>query len=63
MSLKTSIPKLHSIKWKNGALAENVECLSNYNSEGVPVDNVLKGAYEAGCYEVVVFGYDRDGYE
>lgn len=61
--MKTSIPKLHSIKWKDGALAENVIILDTYGPEDIPVDDVLKGAYNAGCYALVLFGYDRDGKE
>lgn len=44
-------------------MAKNVIPLKSYAEEGVPVDNVLKGAYEAGCYALVLFGYDRDGKE
>ena len=61
---KTSIPKLHSIKWKSGAFAENVVCLDNYQQEdGTTVENVLRGAYEAGLRDIVVMGYKEDGSE
>jgi hypothetical protein len=59
--MKTSIPKLHSIKWKSGAFAENVVCLDNYQQdEGTTVENVLRGAYEAGLRDIVVMGYKKE---
>lgn len=59
--MKTSIPKLHSIKWKNGLQAENVHII-NHNMD-IPVDRVLSGAYSEGLREVVLFGYDQNGGE
>jgi hypothetical protein len=62
VTYKTSIPKLHSIKWKNGGMAGNVEVMSGVAYEPLP-DDVLKGAYEADLIDVVVVGYTRDGNE
>lgn len=61
--MKTSIPKLHSIKWKNGALADNVEPLPNIQPHDIPVDNVLKGAWEANLKDVVLLGITEEGCE
>jgi len=60
---KKSYPKLHSIKWKNGALAENVICVPDRARENIPASDVLKGAYERDLRDVVVFGYEQDGTE
>ena len=61
---KTSIPKLSSIKWKNGMLAQNVEMFPvDHKGRDTTVDAVLKGAFQAGCYEVCLVGYDREGEE
>lgn len=61
--MKTSVPKLHSITWKNGGLARNVVTIRSETNKDIPVDNVIKGAWGAGLKEVVVFGYDANGEE
>lgn len=59
--MKTSIPKLHSIKWKNGQLAENVYTL-NFGQD-VPVINVLQGAAEEMLKTICIIGYDINNKE
>lgn len=60
--MRTSVPKLHSIRFKTGPLAENVEHICA-DDTGVPVVNVLHGAAEAMLTDVVLIGYDADGQE
>lgn len=66
--MKTSIPKLHSIKFKDGIYAPNVVEHPDipYNTRETthvrPLD-VLKGAAEEKLYDVVIFGYDENGLE
>ena len=60
---KQSYPKLHSIKWKDGAHAENVICSKYRGNDHIPVRDVLIGAYEENLREVVVAGYNQDGEE
>lgn len=61
---KTSIPKLHSIKFKDGALAENVvhpaELFIGVDAHPM---NVLNGAAEEMLTDVVLVGYDQFGRE
>lgn len=59
--MKTSIPKLHSIKWKNGQLAEDVHTI-NFGQD-TPVINVLQGAAEEMLKAVCVIGYDSNNQE
>lgn len=60
---KVSIPKLHSIKWKTGPLAENVTHIGPDGKKDVPAMSVLQGAAEAMLYDLVLIGYDQDGQE
>lgn len=62
MTRKTSIPKLHSIRFKDGPLADNVTHIAPPNTP-VPVINVLCGAAEEMLTEVVLIGYDAYGRE
>lgn len=59
--MKTSIPKLHGIKWKNGAAAPNVVPIAVNQDTVLPIDRVLGAAYTASLSEVVVVGRDSDG--
>ena len=59
--MKKSYPKLHSLKWKNGRLAPNVHVV--HPQYPLNCDDILKGAWEEGLKEVVVFGYNQDGKE
>lgn len=61
--MKTSIPKLHSVRWKNGALAPNVSVLKTYNSVPIPAINCLRGAYEEDLKEIIILGYNDSGEE
>lgn len=61
--IKTSIPKLHSIKFKDGAHAENVIHLQSDSVIDIPVINVLEAAAKAMLQNVVLIGYDAEGYE
>lgn len=58
---KKSVPKLHSIKWKTGANADNVELHPNRASKDIPVVDVLSGALNAQLKEVLVAGREPDG--
>ena len=60
--MRTTIPKLHSIRFKTGPLADNVDHIGPHNRD-VPVINVLHGAATAMLTEVVLIGYDADGLE
>ena len=60
---KISIPKLSSIKWKNGALADNVLPFTTYGINTIPVSDVLRGCYEENMKSIAVFGYKQDGEE
>lgn len=59
--MKTSIPKLSSVKWKNGQLAENVVTLRH--DKDIPVINVLQGAFEELLSSICIIGYDKNGKE
>lgn len=59
--IKTSIPKLHSIKWKNGAAAQNVVPIAVTQDTVLPKDRVFGAAYTANLSEVVIVGRDDDG--
>lgn len=60
--MKTSIPKLHSIRWKgDGHLNENVAVL-DVERKILPYD-VLVGAYLEDLREIVLIGYDQNGRE
>lgn len=58
--MKTSIPKLHSIRYKD---RENVINLYEYTTDEVPPNDVLMGAINGQLDIVVVIGYDKDGGE
>ena len=58
--MKTSVPKLHSVKWKSGIDAPNVTHIHEHRHDKIPIENVLYGAINAGCYEVFVCGYDSN---
>lgn len=60
---KVSIPKLHSIKWKDGVSADNIGFHPNAGDKYVPVREVLSSAYNVNLSDVVLFGYDEDGLE
>lgn len=62
MRHKTSIPKLHSIKWKDGVHAENVEFHPDRDRCGISADEILIAAIGK-LHEVVIIGYEQDGYE
>lgn len=62
--MKVSIPKLHSIKFKNGAHAGNVVYPREFRiAESIPTINVLEGAILANLRDVVLIGYREDGSE
>ena len=62
--MKTSIPKLHSIKFKEGAFAENVVYSAEFPlAEYIPTINVLQGAILQNLRTVVLIGYDQSGHE
>lgn len=58
--VKTSIPKLHSIKLKN---PKNVVQFDGFTSLDIDPNSVLMGAINADMDEVVVLGYKKDGSE
>lgn len=63
---KTSIPKLHSIKFKSGAFADEVIYPDKFwkgPRSDVPVINVLEGAAIANLRAVAIIGYEQDGTE
>jgi len=61
---RTSIPKLHSIKFKSGAFADNVLYSPDFaRPEYLPVNNILEGAMLAGLKHVVLVGIRHDGSE
>jgi len=64
MIKKVSIPKLHRIKFKSGAHAENVVFPDEFDAAtDIPVINVLEGAALAGLERVALIGYDENGVE
>jgi len=44
-------------------LPENVELLNNYTKLDIPVEEILRDAYDAGLVELVVVGIDENGIE
>lgn len=60
---KVSIPKLHSIKWKDGVHADNVDCHPDRGAVDIPARDVLVGAINADLTNVVIAGYDQNGRE
>lgn len=58
--MKTSIPKLHSIRYKD---RENVVNLYEYTNDEVPPNDVLMGVINAQMDVVVVIGYTKEGGE
>ena len=44
-------------------LPENVELLNNYTKLDIPVEEILRDAYDAGLVELVVVGIDESGVE
>ena len=61
--MKTSIPKLSKIRWKDGIFADNVEVLGDTASVDVDPLHVLKGAFHHDLTEVAIIGYNPDGVE
>lgn len=61
--MKTSIPKLHKIKFKDGIFADNVVTSHNWHVGNIRPLDVLKGAANANMNEVVLIGYDGDNQE
>lgn len=61
--MKTSIPKLHSIKWKNGVLAENVERLTGWSKSGIHPTDIIQEAFSADLESIVVIGKRKNGKE
>ena len=59
--MRTSTPKLHSIKFKSGATADNVHYLPR--DKDLPAINVLEGAIMENLQSVVLIGYDQNGNE
>ena len=59
--MKTSIPKLHSIKWKDGIWAENIERLDNWEDNGIKVSDVFKHAFASDLKEIVIIGRRENG--
>jgi hypothetical protein len=59
--MRTSIPKLHSIKFKNGATADNILYLPH--DKDLPPINTLEAAIVANLRGVVLIGYDQNGNE
>ena len=58
--MKTSIPKLHSLRMKNH---ENVEWLNIVTTQDLDPQTILIRALNERMKEVVIIGYDRDGGE
>jgi len=58
--MKTSIPKLHSLKMKNH---ENVEWLNIVTTQNLDPQTVILRALNERMTEVVIVGFDRDGGE
>jgi len=64
MANKTSIPKLHSIKFKTGPFVDNVIYPPELKRpENLPVLNILQGAAIQNLTDVVLFGYKQNGDE
>lgn len=63
MPMKSSYPKLHSVKMKRGWHDPKVEVLPTASRDFVDPEDVLYGAYQEGLYDVVVFGYNSEGRE
>ena len=62
--MKCSIPKLHSIKFKSGAFAEDVIFPCEFLSpENLPAINILEGAAVRNLRDIVLIGYEQDGTE
>lgn len=62
--VKTSIPKLNSIKFKTGAFVENVVYPHGFKkAENIPPINVLEGAVLENLRDVVLIGYTQDDQE
>jgi len=62
--MKTSIPKLHSIRLKSGLFAENVVTTEKFEPEGdISALQVLEAAIMANLRSVVLIGYDQDDNE
>lgn len=61
MKNKTSIPKLHSIKWKNGIHCANISIFPSREKISIPAHDVLMGACLYKLKDVVVFGFDENG--
>lgn len=57
--MKTSIPKLHSIKMKNHYNVVNLDIVT---SKDLDPQRVLIGAINHNLEGVVVIGYDKQGY-
>lgn len=64
MKNKTSVPKLHSIKFKSGAFAgDDVVYPREFRGENLPAINILEGAAMANLTDVVLIGYEPNGEE
>ena len=59
--MRSSYPKLHSIKWKSGVNADNVELLHYEKKETVPLVDVLSSALNAGLTDVALVGKYPNG--
>ena len=61
--VKSSYPKLHSIKPKKGLHAPNMDFLPTASFSKLSADDVLYGAHMEGLDEVIVIGKDFFGNE
>jgi hypothetical protein len=62
--MRASYPKLHSIKLKSGAFADNVVYPFDFERpDRIPSINVLEGAIIENLRDVVLIGYTQDGQE
>jgi len=63
MPVKSSYPKLHSIKMKSGVHGPSLSFHPNAAYMRVKPDDVLYGAHLAELSEIVIVGYDYSGGE
>lgn len=59
--MKVSIPKIYSIKWKNGAHADNVYIYPSRIQKDVQVNDILCAVYEVNPDRIAVVTRSKDG--
>lgn len=61
---KTSVPKLHSIKWKDGITAHNTVMLrARTQHDDFSVEDVLREAWMEDLQDIVLVGITKTGRE